>query len=46
MSVFILILITISAGVGCFFIGRLLGNWIGKKQQMQDEVRRNGSKHR
>lgn len=46
MSVFVLILVSLCVGVGCFFIGRFFGNWIGKKQKMQDEVMRNGSKHR
>lgn len=32
-------------GVACWGIGSFIGNWFGKKKQMQDEVRRNGSRH-
>lgn len=45
MFILYVIGISVLAGFSFFFLGRLIGNAIGKKQKMQDEVLRNGSKH-
>ena len=46
MNLLVLLLISVAVGVGFYLLGRLIGYWIGKRQKMQDEVLKNGSKHR
>lgn len=45
MVIFLTILISAVAGILFFCFGRLIGNFVGKKQKMQDEVLRNGNMH-
>lgn len=45
MKITLFILFCIAIGVVFYVLGRVIGNWIGKKQKMRDEVMRNGSKH-
>lgn len=45
MKITLFLLFCIAIGVIFFALGRLIGDRIGKKQKMQDEVLRNGSKH-
>lgn len=45
MSILFVIFISILAGVCFFSLGRFIGNSIAKKQKIQDEVMKNGSKH-
>ena len=32
-------------GFAFYWLGRVIGDYVGKKQKMQNEVKRNGSKH-
>lgn len=45
MKILIIILFSLLLGVVFFALGNLIGNGVAKKQKMQDEVLKNGSKH-
>ena len=45
MKVLLFIALCAVIAVSFYGIGVALGNWIGKRQKMQNEVKQNGSKH-
>lgn len=44
MKITLFILFCVVVAIVFYALGRVIGNWVGKKQKMQDEVMRNGSK--
>ena len=45
MKFLIMIAFTIVLSVAFFFIGRLLGNFVGRKKTKQNEIKQNGNAH-
>lgn len=44
MKIILFILFCVLVGVVFYVLGRLIGHLVGKKQKLQDEVMKNGSK--
>ena len=45
MKILLFIVGCIAIGFAFYWLGRAIGDYVGKKQKFQNEVRRNGSKH-
>lgn len=45
MKILLYIGLCLVLGVSFYWIGRAIGNAVGKRQKMQNEIKQNGSKH-
>lgn len=45
MKILLYIGLCIVLGVSFYWIGRVIGDAVGKRQKMQNEIKQNGSKH-